>query len=126
MSLSFAKAGASFIAIGARDDMTSLVEEIKSSATVAKRSLPKVLALKFDVTSQESVENAAEAVEKEVGRVDIIVNNAGVLSAMSKVADSDTEDWWRAWTVNVRGTYLVTRAFLPLMLKGGNADRQCL
>ncbi|KAL8910154.1 MAG: hypothetical protein Q9171_004532 [Xanthocarpia ochracea] len=120
MSLSFAKAGASFIAVGARGDMTSLVEEIKSSATAAKRSPPKVLPIKFDVTSQESIENAAEVVEKEVGKVDIVVNNAGVLSAMSKVADSDTEDWWRAWTVNVRGTYLVTRAFLPLMLKGGN------
>ncbi|KAL8734361.1 MAG: hypothetical protein Q9166_001559 [cf. Caloplaca sp. 2 TL-2023] len=120
MTLSFAAAGASSIAIGARGDMTSLVDEIKDRATAAKRKLPKVLPIKFDVTSQESVDNAAAVVEKESGKIDIVVNNAGVLSANAKVAESDIEDWWRAWTVNVRGTYLVTRAFLPLMLKGGN------
>lgn len=35
------------------------------------------------------------------------------------MAESDPEDWWRAWNINIRGTYLVTRAFLPLLLKGG-------
>lgn len=120
MTLSFAKAGASFIAIGARGDMTSLVEEIKAKATAAKRNPPKVLPIKLDVTSQESVDDAARAVEKELGKIDIVVNCAGVLPGMAKVVDSDPEEWWQTWTVNIRGTYLVTRAFLPLMLKGGD------
>ncbi|CAO1600585.1 hypothetical protein XANCAGTX0491_004269 [Xanthoria calcicola] len=119
MSLSFAKAGATFIALGARGDMTSLVEEIKKMATAAKRTAPKVLPIKFDVTSQESIDNAAAVVDKEFGKIDVVINNAGVFPAPTKIADTDPDDWWRTWTINVRGTYLVTRAFLPLMLKGG-------
>ncbi|KAL8905620.1 MAG: hypothetical protein Q9207_002530 [Kuettlingeria erythrocarpa] len=120
MALSFARAGASFIAIGARGDMNSLAEEIKTKVTAAQRKPPKVLPIKLDVTSRQSVDDAASAVEKEFGKIDIIINCAGVLSAMAKVADSDPEDWWHTWTVNLRGTYLVTRAFLPMMLKGGD------
>ncbi|KAL8678153.1 MAG: hypothetical protein Q9186_005485 [Xanthomendoza sp. 1 TL-2023] len=120
MTLSFVTAGASSIAIGARGDMTSLVEDVKNSAAAAQRTPPNVLPITFDVTSQESIDGAAAAVEEAFGKLDIVVNNAGVLSANSNIADSDSEDWWRAWTINVRGTYLVTRAFLPLMLKGGD------
>ncbi|KAL8721501.1 MAG: hypothetical protein Q9225_001846 [Loekoesia sp. 1 TL-2023] len=120
MALSFARAGASYIAIGARGDMTALVEEIKDKATAAKRKLPEVLPIKFDVTSQESIDNAAAVVSRGLKKLDILVNNAGVLSAKANVADTDPEEWWKAWTVNVRGTYLVTRAFLPLMLEGGD------
>lgn len=120
MALSFARAGASCIAIGARRDMTTLVEEIKDKAMAAKRKSPEVLPIEFDVTSQESIANAAAAVSREFKKLDILVNNAGVLSAKANVADSDPDDWWKAWTVNVRGTYLVTRAFLPLMLEGGD------
>ncbi|KAI4108954.1 MAG: hypothetical protein LQ339_002073 [Xanthoria mediterranea] len=120
MSLSFAKAGASFIALGARGDMTSLVQEIKKVATAAKSTPPKVLPIKFDVTSQESIDNAAAVVDKEFGKIDVVINNAGVFPAPTKIVDTDPDDWWRTWTINVRGTYLVTRAFLPLMLKGGD------
>lgn len=82
--------------------------------------MPEVLPITFDVTSQESIEKAAKSVEKEFGKLDIVINNAGVLSGPLKVMDSDPNDWWRDWTVNLRGTYLVTRAFLPLMLKEGD------
>jgi NAD(P)-dependent dehydrogenase (short-subunit alcohol dehydrogenase family) len=36
------------------------------------------------------------------------------------IGDSSPEDWWETWNVNLRGPYLVTRAFLPLLLKGGD------
>ncbi|KAL8652651.1 MAG: hypothetical protein Q9210_002561 [Variospora velana] len=120
MAVSFAKGGASFIAIGARGDMTSLVEELGQKATAAGRTPPKVLPVTLDVTSRESVEDVAQTIEKELGRIDILINNAGVIEPMSKVADTDPDEWWRIWEVNVRGTYLVTRAFLPLMLKSGD------
>ncbi|KAL8648450.1 MAG: hypothetical protein Q9226_005988 [Calogaya cf. arnoldii] len=124
MSLSFAKAGASFIALGARGDLTSLVDEIKALATAAKRNPPKVVPIKYDVTSQESIDNAAAIVEKECGKIDVLINNAAAFPALTKIADSDPDEWWSPWIVNVRGAYLVTRAFLPLMLKGG--DKQII
>lgn len=49
-----------------------------------------------------------------------MINNAGVLGEMKLITDTDPEVWWQTWNVNVRGPYLVTRAFLPLILKGGD------
>ena len=120
MSLSFAKAGASEIAIGARSDMSSLEQEVHKAATAAGKEVPRALQVKLDVTSRESVDKAATAVEEEFGKLDILINNAGIVGGMRPVAESDPVDWWYVFTVNVRGPYLVTRACLPLMLKGGD------
>ena len=120
IALSFAKAGASYIAVGARSDMTALEKELHEAATSAQKSAPKVLRIKMDVTSRESIDRAAATVETEFGKINIVVNNAGVLGQKAMIADSDPDEWWSTWTVNLRGPYLITRAFLPLMLKGGD------
>jgi NAD(P)-dependent dehydrogenase (short-subunit alcohol dehydrogenase family) len=78
------------------------------------------LCIKIDIVSQQSTENAAKLVEQEFGELDILINNAGILGKPALVAESDPEAWWDTWNVNLRGPYLVTRAFLPLMLKGGD------
>ena len=120
IALSFAKAGASVIAIGARSDMTALVKDIKEAATSVGKDAPRVLQIKLDVSSQESIGKAAATIEKEAGKLDIMINNAGVLGQPALIADSDPDQWWKDWIINVRGPYLMTRAFLPLMLKGGD------
>ena len=120
MSLSFAKAGASQIAIAARSDMATLEQEMQEAATSAGKPSPAVLRVKFDVKSRESIDSAESVVEKEFGKLDILVNNAGIVGNIQPVADSDPDDWWNTWTVNIRGPYLITRAFLPLMLRGGD------
>lgn len=120
ITLSFAKAGASCIAIGARSDQAGLENDIKDAAAAAKKTPPKVLRIKLDVTDQKSVESAAANIENRFGRLDILVQNAGIVGTPGPIVDSDPEDWWKTWDVNVRGAYLVTRAFLPLMLKGGD------
>ena len=74
----------------------------------------------LDVTSQNSTEDAATLVEKEFGKLDVLLINAGKLSMGPLIADTDPEEWWETWNVNLRGPYLVSRAFLPLMLKGGD------
>jgi NAD(P)-dependent dehydrogenase (short-subunit alcohol dehydrogenase family) len=78
------------------------------------------LCVKLDITSQQSTEEAARLIEKEFGKLDILINNAGVLGEMKLIEDTDPEVWWQTWNVNVKGPYLVTKAFLPLMLKGGD------
>lgn len=120
ITLSFAKAGASCIAIGARSDQAALENDIKDAAAAAKKRPPKLLQIKLDVTDQKSIESAAENVENQFGRLDILVHNAGIFGTPGLIVDSDPVDWWKTWDVNVRGPYLVTRAFLPLMLKGGD------
>lgn len=120
MALSFARAGASYIAVGARSDMSQLAQDIASAATAAQRSAPKFLPLQLDVTSQQSVEEAAAAVDREFGKCDIVINNAGILGGAGPLVDTDPHDWWQVFDVNVRGPYLVSRAFVPLLLRGGD------
>jgi NAD(P)-dependent dehydrogenase (short-subunit alcohol dehydrogenase family) len=118
-AISYAKAGAEGIALAARSDFTSLETEIQSAAKAAGKKAPKVLKIKLDVLDQPNVESAAKEVEKEFGRVDILINNAGYLSEFALIAETDPAEWWMNWELNIKGVYLVTRALLPLMLKGG-------
>jgi NAD(P)-dependent dehydrogenase (short-subunit alcohol dehydrogenase family) len=77
-----------------------------------------VLALPLDVTSRTSVESAFTTVSAAFSsRLDILINNAGYLSSFNGIPGTDPDEWWRDWEVNVKGTYLVTRAFWPLLLR---------
>src|SRR5271170_339400 len=76
-ALSYAKAGASQIAIAARSPLSSLESEIASAAQAAGKPAPKVLSIKLDVQDLESVKSAAQETEKAFGRLDILINNAG-------------------------------------------------
>lgn len=100
--------------------MTAIEEDIQEAASSAGKPVPQVLQIKLDVTSPESIDDAVFAIEKEFGRLDMLINNAGILGQHALVADSDPELWWNTWDVNLRGPYLITRAFLPLLLKGGD------
>ncbi|KAE9966238.1 hypothetical protein BLS_007257 [Venturia inaequalis] len=116
-ALSFAKAGASTIIIAARSPLNSLLPTLKAAAQEANRPEPKIITLSLDVTDESSVSAAAETISKELKTLDILINNAGYLeSPWLPVADSNPTDWWASMTTNIKGPYLVTRAFLPLVL----------
>ena len=117
-TLSFAKAGASFIAVGARSNLQPLEKAVHDAAVSAGKKPPQFLPISLDVTSKESVEDAAAEVKRAFGKLDILINNAGVVEAPVPIADGDPDIWWNTWIINLRGPYLVTRAFLPLLLKG--------
>src|SRR5581483_3085312 len=72
-------------------------------------------ALELDVASPASV----AAAFAEVGRVDLLVNNAGVGGGRSGFLDEDPDDWWRVFEVNVRGPFLCCRAVVPGMIERG-------
>ena len=117
-ALSYAKAGISGIVVLARSDLSSLESEIAEAAKEGGRPQgPKVLRLAFDITSRGDIENAAAEVAKTFGKVDILINNAGFLENWNTVDQSDPDDWWRTWEVNVKGVYLMTKFFLPLVLE---------
>ncbi|KAF6226679.1 hypothetical protein HO173_012425 [Letharia columbiana] len=120
IAIAYAKAGAAAIGLGARSEVLDLEEELREAAKKAGKSEPKVLTVKLDVEDRAMVESAAKKVEADFTRLDILVNNAGSLEPAVRIADSDPDEWWKTWTVNIRGSYLVTRSFLPLMLKGGD------
>lgn len=115
IAVAFAQAGASGIVLLARSDLGTS----KAACEAAQRPghTLKVLAVAADCTKTADVAAAAEQVKQHFGRLDVLVNNAGYLEAHGAMYDGDPEEWWRPWTVNVRGTHEVTRAFLPLLLE---------
>jgi len=118
IAISFAKAGAAGIAIGARSDLSDLESDMLSAAKTAGKPSPRILKIKLDVMDHASVENAAREVQETFGNLDILINNAGYLSSFKSVAETDPTEWWTNWEVNIRGVYWVTKEFLPLLLKG--------
>ncbi|KAK1676498.1 short-chain dehydrogenase [Colletotrichum godetiae] len=120
LAIGYAEAGASLIAVAARSDISSTVASIIEAAKTAGRNEPTVLALEMDVSSTPNVKAAAERLTTEWGRLDILVNNAGYMAPFNLLLDTDDDEYMKAWDVNYWGTYRVTKAFLPLMLKGGD------
>jgi 3-oxoacyl-[acyl-carrier protein] reductase len=75
------------------------------------------LALTVDVSDVGSVERAAAAIEQEFGRCDVLVNNAAIFSTitMRPFEQIPVDEWVRVLNVNITGTFLMTRAVVPLM-----------
>jgi 2-keto-3-deoxy-L-fuconate dehydrogenase len=71
----------------------------------------------LDVTAQAAIERAA----REAGAIDILFNCAGVVHHGS-VLDATSDDWDQAFAVNVKSMFLVSRAFIPGMLKKGRGS----
>ena len=95
MAISFAKAGASKIAIGARSDLSTTESEAKAAAKEAGKAEPQMLKVKLDITDQESVDAASKLVGEEFGAVDVVINNAGIIDGRGLVDESDPLGWWR-------------------------------
>ncbi|HTO08929.1 MAG TPA: SDR family oxidoreductase [Myxococcota bacterium] len=81
----------------------------------------RVVAVAGSVAERATAEAVAAAAERAFGGVDVLVNNAGIFGA-KPFLDSTEEDLDRFYTTNVKGTYLMTRAVVPLMLKGGGGS----
>lgn len=93
----------------------SLAEEIRSMGRSA-------IALDCDVTQREQVVAMVDAVHTEFGRLDIIINNAGVPSnaGSSPILDTEEDIWYETMDVNVNGVFLVTKYGGRLMRDCGN------
>ncbi len=76
----------------------------------------KVLALSCDVANSKAVADASARVFAEFGVPSVVVSNAGVVHRAS-IASMTEEQWDDVVDVNLKGTFLVTRAFLPRMLE---------
>ena len=72
-----------------------------------------------DVTDSAAVERWVADIAGRHGRIDLLVNNAGVIDAEVPIHESDPVDWWRTMEVNVLGPYLMTRAVMPHMVAAG-------
>jgi NAD(P)-dependent dehydrogenase (short-subunit alcohol dehydrogenase family) len=87
-------------------------------ATGIKGTLSVVI---LDVTSEDSVEKAAAEVEKQFGKLDVLVNNAGLSDNTLPKEWSLKQKLDQILTTNVTGPAIVSQAFRPLLLKGSDA-----
>ena len=71
-----------------------------------------------DVTDRDQVSRAVDLVQAEFGRVDALVNNAGI-TAPTRIEDIEEPEWDRLFAVNVKGVFLTTQAVLPVMRANG-------
>lgn len=76
----------------------------------------------LDVTDEKSVQNAKEYVQKEFGKLDILINNAGInYDTWQNVIDADLQEAQQTFDTNLMGAWRTTQIFTPLLKKSKNA-----
>jgi len=108
----------SFAMAGARAIIAEVNE--KKAAAVSEEIMKaggEALAVTTDVADPASIKEMIEVVEDEYGRIDILINNAGIFSAleMRPFDQIPLEEWERVLRVNLTGPFLCARAVLPAM-----------
>jgi NAD(P)-dependent dehydrogenase (short-subunit alcohol dehydrogenase family) len=97
-----------------------VIAEISDEGLEVEDSLRRLdvpaLFVRTDVASEESVKALVEQVRAAYGHADILVNNAIIIPLVS-VVDMDVAQWDKVMVVNLRGTFLTCRGFLPSMLE---------
>ncbi len=97
------------------------VRQLNAVAEGCKKSGASVEIFPCDVTQEESVAVMAAAVTGHYGGVDVLVNNAGIFTGALFV-DTPVAEFDRVVAANLRSAFLVTRAFVPAMMKRGHGD----
>lgn len=91
-------------------DASPVVEDIRAAGGTA-------MGIEIDVTDPASLDAMAKSTMNEFGRIDALVNNAGYFKQVNKgpFEDISIDEWERAFTINVRGTWLAARSVVPFM-----------
>jgi NAD(P)-dependent dehydrogenase (short-subunit alcohol dehydrogenase family) len=112
LALAAGQVGAKVICAGRRTDkIQQTSDEVTKVGGVGTT-------VEIDVTDLKSVEKGLKMAEK-VGPIDILINNAGIITGMKAVQDLPVEEWDKIMATNVRGPYLLMRAILPGMIQRG-------
>ena len=102
---------------GARVAVTARSEhELAETVGLIEEGGGTAIALPADVTDRLAVDRVVKSVETQLGPVDVLANNAGVLGPSGRDWEVDVDDWWRTFDVNLRGAFLCARAVIPGMI----------
>lgn len=115
ITLALAEAGAT-VAVAARraDRLSGLVQRIEAAGG-------KALAIAADMTVEAEAIRAVEDTAAQLGRIDILINSAGVMQA-GGIENADLDEYRRVFDINVFGTVYTSRAAIPHMLAQGAGD----
>ena len=113
MALEFAGQGSNVIIADINDEgMKKVAEEVESKGV-------KAVTIRADMSKPEEVEALAHRAVEEAGRVDVLVNNAGI-AFVSEMVNVTIEEWERIMAVNLRGPILLVHHLLPHMIERGS------
>lgn len=113
-ALKFAREGASVTAVDVDED--AVHETVRELRGEGHRGLARVA----DVRDRQQIKDAVAAALAAFGKLDALVNNAGVFGTPAPLLEMDESVWDRVLEINLQGTYRVTRAVLPhIILAGG-------
>ena len=86
-----------------------------ADAIVKESRLKKPIAVKCNVASKEEVQNVVDICVEKFGKVDIIVNNAGITLPACPIEDISPEQWKRVLDIDLMGTIYGTQCVIPIM-----------
>jgi NAD(P)-dependent dehydrogenase (short-subunit alcohol dehydrogenase family) len=111
VAIGYAEEGAAVIVCGRSEDLAkSLAEELTLRGK-------KAVALRLDVTSVDSVNQVVAQVVKQFGRINILVNNAGISPIWKRVEETGKEAWDQIIATNLTGAFLCAQAVGKVMIK---------
>jgi NAD(P)-dependent dehydrogenase (short-subunit alcohol dehydrogenase family) len=105
-----AAAGASVAVVGRSE--TPIAETVAGITAAGGRAI----AIQADVTDPKATEQMRTTVERALGPVDVLVNNAAITTPVGSIWEVDPDAWWEGIESNVRGPFLCCRAVLPGMI----------
>ena len=114
IAVAFAREGADVAVVDLADEAAAL-----PVLAAIRQCGRRALFVRADVSDEPAVRVMADTVLAEFGRVDVLVNNAGIFT-QHLVEDMPVQDWDRVLSVNLRGTFLCTRVLLGQMLERGS------
>ena len=83
---------------------------------------PEIISLKADVSNEEEVLSAFNAVKDQFGEINALINNAGIAGPYSKLEDTNFNDWQNTLNVNLNGTFLSAKSAIPLLRSAGGGS----
>jgi len=95
--------------------------DLKEVVSMAENSGIKAAYTAVDISSREDVEQAIQQITNELGKADILINNAGI-GKFATLLEMDPEEWKRIIDVNLMGLYYVTRSVLPQLIEKNRGD----
>ncbi|KIW22233.1 uncharacterized protein PV07_12139 [Cladophialophora immunda] len=109
--IAFARAGAQYVAMLDldRESLQRAKAEIEQDSGCKSTNLHL---FPVDIRNQPAITEAFSSIESNLGKVNVLVNNAGYQPSPELYRDADIDEWWKSFEINVKGSFIVTQEFV--------------
>ena len=114
LTLAYAEEGANLV-ITSRS-----AESLEPVAEETKGMEVEVLAIPADISRSTHIERLVDAAVERFGRIEVLINNAGLLGPRVPIVEYPEDEWRKVLEANLTGPFLLTKAAIPYMPKGGS------